>query len=199
LEEYNRIRPAGLIPIENEKVKFFLAYVGTLGENYDLDCILTAFASFQNDFPDVGLLLLGGGEREQDLRLKISELGLRAWISGRVPYRTLIGYLKRSHVGLNCFKSGGNVAYSYKLNDYLLAGVPVINGLVGESADLVAHYDLGVNYIAEDSASLLEAMRSSRTLWIQNPTWRDKILAFSSQFLDRKIIYREIISQCLNK
>jgi glycosyltransferase involved in cell wall biosynthesis len=198
LNYYREIKPAESIPDELKEAQFIISYSGTLGENYDLDCVLTAFADFEKEYPDAGLLLLGGGEREQFLRLRINALNVKAWVSGRIPYRTLLGYLKRSHVGLNTFKSGGNVAYSYKLNDYFLAGVPVINSLIGESAEIISRYGLGINYSAGDPAGLLEAMQLCRSQWIADPRWREKILEFSSHRLDRKTSYLPLIRRCLN-
>lgn len=111
----------------------------------------------------------------------------------------LLGYLKRSQVGLNCFKAGGNVAYSYKFNDYLLSGVPVINSLTGESADLISVYDLGVNYHAGDPKSLLEALRVCRYRWTKDPAWAEKVVAFSARVLDRRESYRSLIQCCLER
>jgi glycosyltransferase involved in cell wall biosynthesis len=196
---YRSIKPIEVFPLEVHGANFFLTYAGTLGENYDLDCILDAFIAFQDEFHDVGLLFLGSGERESHIRSRLSSCSLKAWVSGMIPHRTLLSYLKASHVGLNCFKPAGNVAYSYKLNDYLLAGVPVINSLIGESAEIILTHELGVNYFSGDSSSLLEAMRICHGIWRNNPEWREKVLAFSSQNLDREINYWPLIDRCLNK
>jgi glycosyltransferase involved in cell wall biosynthesis len=197
VDYYEAIQPPSVLPPEIDGATFLVSYAGTLGENYDLDCMLDAFALFQAETPEAGLLLLGTGEREADMRARIASLQLKAWVSGRLPHPTLVSYLKRSHVGMNCFKRGGNVAYSYKLNDYLLAGAPVVNSLPGESAEFLVANGLGVNYVPGDSRSLLEALRSCRERWARDPDWDDHVRAFSSRMLDRRATYRPLIDACL--
>ncbi|MCX5847584.1 MAG: hypothetical protein NTW12_14730 [Deltaproteobacteria bacterium] len=195
---YRSILPAERLPEKLQSAKFIVAYAGTLGENYDLDCLIDAFANFESECPEAGLLILGGGEREMAIRTKIADVSIKAWVSGRLPYRILLGYLKRSHIGLNCFKAGGNVAYSYKLNDYLLLGLPVINSLEGESAHLISTQDLGVNYQAGNPESLLNALRACYNRFLANgQSWTEKVVDFSSQMLDRKVNYRPLIERCL--
>ena len=198
LAYYQGIQLIDTIPIELQGAKFILAYAGTLGENYDLDCLVEAYAAFEKECSDAGLLLLGGGEREAALRSRLSDLCQRAWVSGRISHRAILSYLKRSLAGLNCFKPGGNVAYSYKLNDYLLVGLPVINSLIGETADFISKYDIGVNYQASDPHSLLEAFRLCYSRWQEDPFWGKKVISFSSQALDRKNSYRSLIQSCLD-
>jgi len=185
------------IPYELRDASFIVAYAGTLGENYDLDCIVDAFVEFQKECPEAGLMFLGGGEREDFIKNKLVNTSVKAWVSGRIPYYKLIAYLKCSKVGLNCFKPGGNVAYSYKLNDYLLTGLPVINSLSGESADFVSKYNLGANYKASDTSSLLDALRLCHAQWIKNPNWSDHVREFAANNLNRKVSYQPLIQSCL--
>ena len=199
IEFYRSIQPVERLPEKLKSVTFILAYAGTIGENYDLDCLIEAFANFENEYPEAGLLILGGGEREAVITKKIADLSIKAWVSGRLQYGILLSYLKCSHIGLNCFKAGGNVAYSYKLNDYLLLGLPVINSLEGESANLISKHDLGVNYKAGNPESLLNAMRDCYHLFKANgQSWTEQIIAFSSQRLDRKVNYRPLIESCIH-
>jgi glycosyltransferase involved in cell wall biosynthesis len=197
LEYYDAITAAERLPDGLNGARFVVAYAGTLGANYDLDCALEAFSLFASEQPDSALLLLGRGEREQDLRATIGRTGVPAWISGRMSHVSLVAHLKRSHVGLNAFKAGGNVAYSYKLNDYLLSGVPVINSLPGESAELLARNGIGIHYRSGDPESLLAALRAARHRWDANPSWGSEVLAFSRRHLDRRTSYDELLRCCL--
>ena len=137
-------------------------------------------------------------ETAEDLRTAIGRAGILAWVSGRIPHASVVAHLKRSRVGLNAFKAGGNVAYSYKLNDYLLSGVPVVNSLPGESADLLAGNGIGINYRAGDPLSLLAALRAARLHWEANPEWGSEVLAFSRRHLDRRTSYDELLRSCLS-
>lgn len=197
LSYYRRIESVRELPAPVCGARFVLAYAGTLGDNYDLDCLLDAFAEFARECPDAGLLLLGAGEREAALRARITAERLPVWISGRVPHAELIARLKGAHVAFNCFKEGGNVAYSYKINDYLLAGVPVVNSLPGEAAEMISSYGLGENYRAGDAGALLQAIRRCRALWLDDPTWSERIRSFASRLLDRRTTYAPLIDACL--
>jgi glycosyltransferase involved in cell wall biosynthesis len=197
LAYYDAIAPAERLPDGLDGARFVVAYAGTLGANYDLDCVLEAFTLLAAEQPDSALLLLGRGEREEDLRAAIARAGLPAWVSGQIPHASLVAHLKRSRVGLNAFKAGGNVAYSYKLNDYLLSGVPVVNSLPGESADLLEGNGLGFNYRAGDPADLLAALRAARLRWEADPKWGSEVLAFSGRHLDRRTSYEELLRCCL--
>ena len=197
LDYYGSIAPAERLPEGLDGARFVVAYAGTLGANYDLDCALEAFSRFAAEQPGSALLLLGRGEREEELGEAIRRGGIPAWISGQLPHASLVALLKRSQVGLNAFKAGGNVAYSYKLNDYLLSGVPVVNSLPGESADLLAGNGIGINYRAGDPVSLLAALREARLRWDENPAWGSEVLAFSRRQLDRRTSYDELLRSCL--
>ena len=196
---YQQIQQVKTLPDELRQATFVVAYVGTLGENNDLDCILDAFDSFAKEHREAGLLFLGGGERESILRSGIETLGIRAWVSGRIPHSLLLAYLKCAKVGLNCFKAGGNVAYSYKLNDYLLSGVPVVNSLIGESADLIEAQGLGVNYEAGNPESLLAALRACHSQWRTDLSWGKRVMDFSSRCLNRRESYYPLIQSCLSQ
>lgn len=194
---YQEIQPES-IPDELNGASFIVAYAGNLGENYDFDCIIDAFVAFAKECPNAGLMFLGGGEHESHIKSRLLSYGVRSWVSGRIPHRLLIAYLKHSKVGLNCFKPMSNVAYSYKLNDYLLTGVPVINSLSGESAEFISKNDLGVNYKAGDINNLLDAIRFCHAKWIKNPCWSDRVKEFSLRTLDRHEIYRPLIQCCMH-
>jgi glycosyltransferase involved in cell wall biosynthesis len=197
LDYYRAIPAASTLPPEIAGARFLVAYAGTLGRNYDLDCVLEAFQSFSTNVRDAGLLLLGAGEREDELRTQLTSRNVPAWVSGRLPHSTLLGYLKRAHVGLNAFRAGGNVAYSYKLNDYLLAGVPVVSSLSGESAEMIERNRLGFTYQAGNAESLEDALQRVRVSWLADPEWPARIQAFAAVVLDRSRSYAPLIEACL--
>jgi glycosyltransferase involved in cell wall biosynthesis len=194
---YASIPPAETLPPPADRDAFLVAYAGNLGANYDLDCVVDAFADFGQRHPEAALLLLGAGEREAELRARLERAGLRAWISGRLPHPTLLGYLKRAHVGLNPFRRGVNISYSYKLNDYLLCGLPVVNSLPGEASALVSENDLGRNYQAGDVASLVDALERCYSRWQVDPDWKEGVAAFAARRLDRRVIYDDLFRECL--
>lgn len=193
---YAAVAPAAALPAPLAGTSFLVGYVGALGENYDLDTALDAVADLAAGHPGVALAVLGAGEREAALRRRADRLGLRAWFSGRRPHAELVALLKRCHVGLNCFRPGGNVAFSYKLTDYLLAGVPVVNALEGEAAELIARHGLGESYPAGSRAGLARALEACRTRREVDPAWSGRIARWAAGALDRERAYAPLL-ECL--
>lgn len=194
---YRGVKAIDALPSPLDSASFLLAYVGTLGANYDLDSVMEAFRIFSSECKGAGLMMLGAGEREAELREWAFARGLKIWFSGRIPHVVLLGYLKCANIGLNAFRAGGNVAYSYKCNDYLLSGVPVINSLKGETAEILEEFEIGFNYNAGDVDSLVQAMRMAKKKWDSEPGWRAKVFDFANNVLNRERSYRPILESCL--
>jgi glycosyltransferase involved in cell wall biosynthesis len=195
---YASVPPADSLPPPADGASFLLAYAGNLGANYDLDCLVDAFTAFGQKHPDAALLLLGAGERSEELLGRLARARARVWASGRIPHPTLLGYLKRAHLGMNTFRRGGNFAYSYKMNDYLLCGLPVVNSLPGEASALISENGLGANYQAGDVASLVDAFERCHARWQVDPDWKSGVAAFAARLLDRRVSYDEMFRRCLD-
>jgi len=190
---YNLKDNAERIEIPFNLDRFIIAYSGNLGINNDLDCIIKAFNRFNNEYKDSLLLFIGAGEREEEIKQIIQENNLDAFVTGRVSYSLLVDLLKISNVGLNSFKVGGNVAYSYKINDYFLCGLPVINSLHGEVAQYINQFKLGWNYLAGDVDSLYDAMVCSYINFNSNEKNTTQLNQFVSTKLNRDVTYRPIL------
>jgi len=197
LAYYAEAVSAAALPPEVAAASFRFVYVGNLGRNYDLELVARAFRTVQAEHPGACLAFLGGGELEPGLRSLAADIGLRSWFSGLLPHRDLVALLSRMDCGLNTFAAGGNVAYSYKLNDYLLAGVPVINALPGEAWEMVERNDLGYNYTAGDGDELAAAMRRALDDPDRTARQRAHVRAFAAAHLDRARTYAPIVDELL--
>jgi len=60
--------------------------------------------------------------------------------------------LSCSDIAINSFRRGTRVAYSYKFNDYISAGLPVVNNVMGETAGLIEKYKMGLNFNYSDNS-----------------------------------------------
>jgi glycosyltransferase involved in cell wall biosynthesis len=194
---YSDARTALQLPDEIERATTRFAYVGNLGRNYDLELVVRTFRALQDDYSTACVVFLGAGELERELRELAASLELHAWFSGLLPHRDLIALLGRMHYGLNTFAPGGNVAYSYKLNDYLLAGVPVINALAGEAWEMIEGHDLGYNYHAGDATGLARALRRALDDPARAQRQRLAVRAFATARLDRSRTYEPIVAELL--
>lgn len=86
------------------------------------------------------------------------------------------------------------MACSYKLNDYLLAGIPVINSPPCETWEMVEANDLGYNYAAGNGEELAAAMHRA----LDDPERAALyVMAFAAAHLDRTRTYAPIVDELL--
>jgi colanic acid/amylovoran biosynthesis glycosyltransferase len=81
---------------------FLCVLAGRFIEKKGFDVGIRAFARGLSDRPDAGLLIIGGGELEPELRRLVAELGIsdRVRWGGRMPFREFMTEIGRAHVGL---------------------------------------------------------------------------------------------------
>jgi len=84
-EEYRRVWD-----LEGKRVAAFL---GSFYRYEGLDLLLEAYARIRNRFPDLVILLVGGGETERELKERARSLGIhdRVVFSGRIPQDSIPG------------------------------------------------------------------------------------------------------------
>jgi glycosyltransferase involved in cell wall biosynthesis len=65
----------------------------------------------------------------------------------------------RCHVAIACYARRATQSVTYKLFDYLAAGLPILCSLPGEMAEIIQREQLGFQYEAEDQAAFVEIVR----------------------------------------
>ena len=196
-EYYEMAKGKVQLPASIEKAFPKFVYAGSLGLNYDLVMVLKTFSKFNRVYPKSWLVLLGGGECEADLRRFAESLHSNIWFSGYIDHVSLVQILRKMDFGINSFAAGGNVAYSYKFNDYILAGIPVINSLGGEIKDLIGQYGIGYNYTAGNAKELYGALESAH-LNKNAKTLSKNVRRFSSAHLNWHKTYQPIFKELLS-
>lgn len=136
-----------------------IAYIGNMSLSYDL---ATAVEAVKQD-ASVSLDLAGSGPDEPSLRKRAAGCD-RIRFHGYLGDAKLRALLSSADVGLVPMFDESCVGVPYKLADYAAAGLPVLNSLTGETAQLLAETGAGVSYAAGDAASLLTAVKSLQTL-----------------------------------
>jgi glycosyltransferase involved in cell wall biosynthesis len=108
-----------------------ITYMGSFFYFSGLPEVLRRFAASRSKDSAIKLLLIGGGEQEQQLRSLVVELSLhdRVVFSGFVPYADLPEYLSLSDVAINPLKISkvASVAFPHKVLQYLASGIPVVS------------------------------------------------------------------------
>jgi glycosyltransferase involved in cell wall biosynthesis len=139
-----------------------LVYMGSFFPFSGLDVLIEAVPELAEQFPDLRVLLVGGGELDTDLREGVQRLGLedRVRFTGVVPYAELPQYLRLADVAINPFRPEvlTNVALPHKVLQYMATGTPVVStSLTGLRA--VLGDDSGVTWVESSAEVPLAAAR----------------------------------------
>jgi glycosyltransferase involved in cell wall biosynthesis len=134
-------------------------YAGTLGDNYDVSTLLEASLLLQRRSSSVRVFIAGDGPRKPEILAFIRRHAMAhvAYL-GAVAADDLMPLYRACDIGLSLYRLGSTVAMPIKFFDYLAAGLPVVNSLPGELADLIERENLGLGYTAGDSESLADAL-----------------------------------------
>jgi len=147
------------LPLPTANLK--LVYVGNMGKGYDLETLVRAVLEMSEEGFLIRLDLAGRGEQEPYLRSlaqkKLSAIAFHGMITGE----TLGELLGQSDIGVVPMFTNTLVAVPYKLADYAAYGLPMVNSLLGETAQLLDHYGCGWHYEAGDVASLKQALTAA--------------------------------------
>jgi glycosyltransferase involved in cell wall biosynthesis len=107
-----------------------ITYLGTFFHFSGLDVVIREFAGLTEKHPTAKLLLIGGGEQDQELRelAKLLKLEGRVIFTGFIPYAKLSGYLGLTTVAINPMRPGmvSHTAFPHKVIQYMASGLPVV-------------------------------------------------------------------------
>lgn len=147
--------PAGL------EGKFVVTFAGNLGRAQALETVLDA-AERLRDREDVSFLLVGGGVEAEGLARGAKERGLRNVVfAPRQPISRIGEFLARSDALLVHLRDDPlfEITIPSKTQAYLMAGRPILMGVKGDAAALVAEAGAGFSFEPENSGQLAEAVR----------------------------------------
>ena len=146
----------------NLRGKRVAAFLGSFYRYEGLDLLVEAYARLRPRFPDLALLLVGGGETEGDLRERARELGVADGVvfSGRIPQERVPGIYALADVLVY-------PRYSMRLTqlvtplkplEAMAMGKAVLASDVGGHRELIQDGRTGVLFRPGDAASLAEAL-----------------------------------------
>jgi hypothetical protein len=187
------------LKIEKPSNEIWISYGGNLGNSYDFDILLESFKKLNNiGFTNIKLIFIGDGEYKFNILDYKNKFNLPIEVSGFLTYPDFLKYLSYSDIAINSFKKGTKVAFSYKFNDYISCGLPVLNNLLGETADIIDKYHIGLNF------DYNEATLYDRLLYLlRNPEniaeMKKNVLFVAEQVFDKGFLYKEMIDILVNK
>ena len=180
---------------ENQK---WICFGGMLGNSYNFNIILESFKKLTDQGQyDIKLIFIGDGQENASITSFKNKYGLNIDITGFLNYADYLKYLSYADIAINSFKENTRVAFSYKFNDYVTAGIPVLNNVKGEMAALITRYNIGRNFDHSVSSlydKLDELLGNPRLL----PEMRKNATFVATTVLDKKIVYREMLEKLMH-
>ncbi len=162
--------------------KFVLIYPGTLNYHQGLDIAVRAFSTIAAEIPQAQFNIYGAGEQFDPLNALISELGLqdRVILKGSVPLNVIASVIEQADLGVVPKRNSGfgNEAFSTKILEFMVMGVPVI--VPDTAVDKLYFNDAVVKFFtANDEKSLADAM----LLMVKHPELRQELASTASEFV----------------
>lgn len=139
-----------------------LCFLGRVNRDVDFQAMGRLLRGLEQP---VELHVIGGGDREAQLRQTAEEAGAQVIFHGKLyGLREKQRIFDRCHFGLNLLKKTGEPGLAMKSADYLEASLPVINNVGGETWKFIERHPVGVNYDGKGkiTASKLLALQSRR-------------------------------------
>lgn len=149
---------------EHEMVTFDnvvrIAYIGTLGNSYDIKCVIDALEILKNKgINNILFEVMGNGPLRNEFEKYAKEKQINCEFTGRLNYEDMIGYLGICDIAVNPIKAGSAASVINKVGDYAAAGLPVLNTQESvEYRKLVEDYQIGYNLENGNVEDLAEAI-----------------------------------------
>ena len=178
----------------------WMAYIGTLGDSYDLTGVMDAMALLRkrDKANNLRFLVMGDGPLRNKFESYAKTLQLPVTFTGMLPYSQMVARLCVCDFAVNPITHGASQSIINKVGDYAAAGLAVVNTQeCPEYRNLVTEYGMGINCKNGDIAALYEAIQ---TLY-ENSELRIKMGAndrrLAEERFDRKSSYGELIEQII--
>jgi glycosyltransferase involved in cell wall biosynthesis len=133
----------------------FLVFVGSLKRWHGIDRLIPLMPALVDDNPGLNLLIVGDGEKMDDLQRLIDEKGMSRNIilAGRVPFEKVPVYINAGDICLApYFEEGLNETgiSPLKIFEYMACGRPIITNPVGGLDALFREHEIGVTIHSMD-------------------------------------------------
>ena len=168
---YNGINPSDFTPCEpdieyqkawNLEGKIVIGFIGSFYRYEGLDLLVRAFSHLASQHPSIVLLLVGGGEMENELRAQIKELhlGEKVLMPGRIPHERIPGVY--ALVDILAYPR-----YSMRLTELvtplkpleaMAMGKALVASDVGGHRELIRHNETGLLFSAGNETALADAL-----------------------------------------
>ena len=120
----------------------WLAYCGTLGKSYDLECVIDALDYLRNT--SIKLIVMGDGPQKSKFEEYAVQKNVNTYFTGRLPYDDMCALLSECDITANPIVGTSVASIINKHADYVSCGLPVINTQNSvEYQKLIEEYHMG--------------------------------------------------------
>ena len=183
--------------IKRESGEIIVSYIGSLSASYDLEIVIDAIARIN---VPVKFLVMGAGSYKERFAHYAKAKGINVEFTGRLNYPEMVDRLVNSDIAVNPIHKGSAGSVLNKINDYAMAGLPVVN--TQESQEyrcLLEKYQAGFNCECENANDVYESLKKL----IDNEDLRKEMATNSrrlgEQLIDRAESYKSIIRKICGK
>ncbi|NMA85356.1 MAG: glycosyltransferase family 4 protein [Epulopiscium sp.] len=194
LELFDRLKEKNKV-IEKPMNEVWLTYIGTLGQSYDLICVMKALKKLQDKgIKNIKFIVMGDGPLKSKFEIYAKQQDINVEFTGRLDYGQMIGMLVVCDIAVNPIKVGSAGSIINKVGDYAAAGLPVLNTQeCQEYRNIVEKYKIGLNCKGNNSDDL-----AGKLLKLYENKNLRKIMGKNNRRLaeekfDRSKTYKEII------
>ena len=177
--------------VKRDEEKIRIIYAGSLSSSYDIPTILNAAEILEKRYPGkTEFSIAGTGPQEALIKEKdLNNVRFLGWLGQDEIYKNF--YL--SDIGLTQHVKGATQSVTYKLFDYLSAGLPILNSLESEMADIIEKNKVGFNNKTGDADSLvsnIEKFIHDKDLLSK---YKKNALKLTAELGDSEIVYNKLI------
>ena len=137
------------LPIKKDDEIWF-TFAGSLGDQYDLDCLQATCKNFKNH-KKIKFLIAGNGPRKD---LFINANLENTFFLGQIDSQKLNHLYKQSDILICSYSKNSKVSMPLKAFDAINYNLPIISSISGDLGDLIRLKNIGYFYDAGDSVSL---------------------------------------------
>ncbi|WP_226581073.1 glycosyltransferase family 4 protein [Halobacillus litoralis] len=147
--------------IKKDPEEFWITYVGMVGHSHDLDTVIKSVALLKNEGIDnIVFKVAGAGPLLDKFKELANKLNAPVHFTGQMTYEEVVPLLANSEVAANALVKGAQQSITYKIADFVSAGLPVLNSSLNkEFVQLVKEYQIGFNYNPGDYKQLAELIK----------------------------------------
>jgi glycosyltransferase involved in cell wall biosynthesis len=141
----------------SDKLRF--VYAGSLSTSYDIETIILAAKKLQFEGDSQAEFVIAGQGPKLEMLKKQAEGLENVIFTGFLGGSDLNDLLLSSDFGIASYVKNTSQSVTYKLFDYLSAGLPIICSLPGEMSEIIKKYKVGYYFEPEDSDQFLETIK----------------------------------------